>query len=152
MISSIYRNRKGWAIAYFVGLFMIVLCNPFRVHHQIPDKYRLRLHPIVDSVKDIQTYHGNPFIHWFNFLGNIFGNIIIFLPFSFVAMLVWRMNSIARIVLLAFLLSCSIETIQFYAKLGVADVDDILLNTTGAFIGYYLCRYFMSRYNYIMNP
>jgi glycopeptide antibiotics resistance protein len=48
-------------------------------------------------------------------------------------------------VLLACALSVVIEITQYYTGLGVADADDVILNTVGAAIGFYLCKRYLNR-------
>ena len=135
-------NRKvAITIAYFLFLLCLVMLNPMRFEHIVAIQQRLRVHPFADSMRDISYARGsNWFIHWFNFLGNIFGNIILFIPVGYIAILVFRMSNFWAIVGMAFLMSLSIEAGQYYTGLGVADVDDVILNTAGAAIGFYLCR------------
>jgi len=138
-------NRKAaLTIGYFLFLLCVVMLNPLRFEHIVAIESRLRIHPFADSLRDISYARGsNWFIHWFNFLGNIFGNIILFIPFSFIAIRVFRITNFFTVVGIAFLMSFSIEVTQYFTGLGVADVDDVILNTAGAAIGFYLCRRFI---------
>jgi glycopeptide antibiotics resistance protein len=138
-------NRKViFSVVYFQFLLCVVLLNPLRFEHIIPIGIRLRVHPFTDSLRDISYARGHNWcIHWFEFLGNILGNIILFIPFPFIAIHVFRMTGVFAILGIAFLLSLGIEVAQYYTGLGVADVDDIILNTAGAAIGFYLCRRFI---------
>lgn len=141
-------KRIFYSVCYFVGLFYIVFWAPWRSGVKLSDAERLRLHPIVDSVRELFDTHGGTWwIHAFFYFGNLFGNIILFLPFAYVMMQVFNMRSVVKIALLACLLSLAIEMIQYYTGRGVADVDDVLLNTTGAIAGYYLCRFFINKSN-----
>lgn len=138
-----------WTTGYFLVLLFVVLLNPQRIKEPIPIAYRLRPYPIVDSIKDIVHGRGSSwFLHWFHFLGNLFGNILLFIPFSFIAVLVFKMQRWFRIVLLAFVLSLAIEVIQYYTGWGVADADDVILNTAGAAIGFYLCKRYVNNGKY----
>ncbi len=75
---------------------------------------------------------------------NLFGNIIAFVPFG--ALIRWVINRSVRwyqVLGYTFLLSLSVEVLQLIAKVGVFDVDDLLLNSLGGLIGfwvYYLLR------------
>jgi glycopeptide antibiotics resistance protein len=138
------KRKVAITIGYFLFLLVVVILNPLRFEHIVAIESRLRIHPFADSMRDISYARGsNWFIHWFNFLGNIFGNIILFIPFAFIAVHVFRMSNFFAIAGLAFLLSLGIEVTQYYTGLGVADVDDVILNTAGAAIGFYLCRRFI---------
>lgn len=68
---------------------------------------------------------------------NILGNVLGFVPFGFILPIIHsRMNQGLLIVLSGFLLSLGVETIQLITKVGCFDVDDLILNTLGAFLGY----------------
>lgn len=81
----------------------------------------------------------------FAFLSNIAGNVIGFLPFGFILPVVaGRMRSGFLIVMSGFAFSLSVELIQLVTRVGCFDVDDLILNTSGAAIGYLLfviCNY-----------
>ena len=68
------------------------------------------------------------------FIKNILGNIIMFIPYGFFASYYLKINKKLPGIILAIIVSSSIELIQL--SIGrIFDVDDIILNTTGAFIG-----------------
>jgi glycopeptide antibiotics resistance protein len=82
-----------------------------------------------------------------NFQHNFFGNILMFIPLGI--FLPWLYNKrLGNTVLLALLCSSLIEFIQFLNMyLGYyryVDVDDVLLNTFGAIIGYALYKVFLN--------
>ena len=63
-------------------------------------------------------------------------NVILFLPFGFFLPLLYRKYNRAMQVLFAgFLLSLSIEVLQMFG-MGTTDVNDLITNTIGAFLGY----------------
>jgi glycopeptide antibiotics resistance protein len=67
---------------------------------------------------------------------NIGGNILGFVPLGFLLPLVFfRRWSLILTVVSVFFISFLFESIQLYTGLGVFDVDDLLLNTTGGFLG-----------------
>ncbi|MCH5193337.1 MAG: VanZ family protein [Oscillospiraceae bacterium] len=65
---------------------------------------------------------------------NLAGNIILFVPFGILLPLAFKARG--KTILFGFLVSCFIEAMQFAFAMGAADVDDIILNTLGAVIGY----------------
>lgn len=81
---------------------------------------------------------------WVAFL-NLAGNVIGFLPFGFfLPILSKRLRNGAVVTALGFGLSLLVESIQLVFKVGCFDVDDLILNTLGAAIGYMLfavCNY-----------
>lgn len=70
---------------------------------------------------------------------NISGNVIGFLPFGFILPIMhWNMKNFWLVTLLGLTLSLFVETLQLVFKVGCFDVDDLLLNTIGAALGYFV--------------
>lgn len=70
---------------------------------------------------------------------NLFGNIIPFMPFGCLLPVVYpKTSSFIKVFIIGFLFILSIETFQFFTKLGVFDVDDIILNMIGICMGYFM--------------
>lgn len=67
------------------------------------------------------------------------GNIGIFMPIGFFSALLWRKPRWWRSVLIGFGCSFLIEFVQLFIG-RCADIDDIILNTTGALLGYWFYR------------
>ncbi len=87
-----------------------------------------------------------------SFIVNILGNILAFAPFGFLLPLLnKRYRGFLKIIFLSLLFSLTIETIQLYLKVGIFDVDDLLLNTVGGLLGYIvfaICHAFYQSLNY----
>ncbi|MBI5978599.1 VanZ family protein [Clostridium perfringens] len=74
---------------------------------------------------------------------NLVGNIIIFCPLGFLLPLIsMKLNSWKKVILIIFLISFLIESIQLVTGLGFFDVDDLILNTLGGIIGYWIYKLF----------
>ena len=69
---------------------------------------------------------------------NLFGNVIIFMPFGFFMPMASKYRSLFSTVFYSFALSLCVETFQLVTKVGSFDVDDLLLNTIGGLAGYIL--------------
>ena len=74
---------------------------------------------------------------------NLFGNIIIFLPFGFFLSLYYKdiYKNSHKILLIAFSVSLFIELLQLFLGRST-DITDIILNTFGVFLGKLLFQYF----------
>ena len=66
-------------------------------------------------------------------------NLILFMPFGFLLYAITDQPRTARILLFGFLLSLSIELCQLFFRLGWFEVDDILHNVLGTYLG--ICLY-----------
>ena len=73
----------------------------------------------------------------YKFIKNIFGNILIFVPFGFFASYYLNNRKASLITIVTLIVSTCTEFLQYH--LGrIFDVDDIILNVFGGFIGYLL--------------
>lgn len=74
------------------------------------------------------------------FMVNIVGNILVFIPFGGLGLLIKKLNNLP---LLFFLFICGISAVelaQYYTARGTADIDDVFLNTFGMLIGYFTLK------------
>jgi glycopeptide antibiotics resistance protein len=68
---------------------------------------------------------------------NLAGNVIGFIPFGFILpLLAKRYQKLGTVVLATFCLSLTYEILQLVFEFGSFDVDDLILNTFGGFLGY----------------
>ena len=159
----IYLNkRKGFGVSlkreallfiFYVYLLCVMSITLLPVYiigeHNANTWLHVNLIPVVGTFKEVaQTTANSPYMIriWTR---NIVGNAILLLPMGILLPLLWsKFRKIGRVTLFAFLFSLSIETLQLlFTLLGnmgrAFDVDDILLNTLGAFIGmslYSICN------------
>ncbi|MDE5584409.1 MAG: VanZ family protein, partial [Ruminococcus sp.] len=75
------------------------------------------------------------------FLLNFLGNIFLFIPWGFLIPIYFKslrtFRKFIKITLISVLL---IESVQLFTMLGSFDIEDILLNSVGAYIGFLCCR------------
>ena len=70
---------------------------------------------------------------------NIVGNIVAFMPCGFFLPIVSRRSKKwYNTVIISFMFSLFVETIQLIFRVGSFDVDDLLLNTAGGILGFVL--------------
>lgn len=101
------------------------------------ETYRMNLIPFQEIRRFViyRNYIDEPLL----VLINLLGNVIAFVPFG--ALIRWVVNRRVRwyqAVGYTCLFSVCVECLQLVAKVGVFDVDDILLNTIGGLIGFWL--------------
>lgn len=127
------KNRRAICLAVFIIYILVVLkLTIFRAGHYRERQLNLAL--FVDLF-DVYRHVGLvPFLRLF------LGNIGWFVPFGFLLPLLSKKNNLVRTVAAGFVFSLFIETAQFIFYKGVAELDDLILNTLGAAIGYWLCK------------
>ena len=73
--------------------------------------------------------HGK-YIAW-----GLLANILLFIPLGFA---LFQNNRERWKIIIPFLISLTVETIQYYTRLGTFEVDDLICNTLGGLLGYEL--------------
>ena len=68
---------------------------------------------------------------------NVFGNIVCLMPLAlFIPILFKKINNTKKFLIVILCVTLGIELVQFITYTGSCDIDDIILNTLGAFIMY----------------
>lgn len=107
----------------------------------VHEEYRYNLIPF-QEIKRFYIYSGRVGI--VASITNIAGNVVAFMPFG--ALIRWVRNkrtSAFAALGYTFLFSLAIELVQLVTRVGVFDVDDLILNTLGGLMGY-LCYYVLA--------
>ena len=75
------------------------------------------------------------------FFINIYGNVLAFMPFGFLLPVISRKDRrFWSIFLLSVALTLTLETTQLILQVGCFDVDDMILNTAGGVLGYWIYK------------
>lgn len=127
-------------------LSLTVFPLPFK-RFKDPDEQELNLIPfsnILRGVKNMIYGHENFFDHS---LQNILGNIALFLPLGIFLPIIFRnVRSLLKVTIIACLCSACIESSQLisqhYHIYRSVDIDDVILNTSGAMLGYAIRQLF----------
>ena len=107
------------------------------------DDYRYNLKPFAEITRYFTKVKEKDY---FLFIINIIGNVALFIPFGFLFPFVSEKRNFKRSInffvtlLVTVLFIVLIEGIQLVTKVGVFDVDDIIMNTIGSVTGYILYR------------
>ena len=133
-------------LLYFAVLFYFLFFSEEMGRTFVEREYHYNLIPFFEI---------NRFIVHYEVLGfkavalNIFGNIAAFMPFGFfLPFFSNRCRYFLNTVFYTLELSLFVELIQLITKVGSFDVDDLLLNTLGGALGffvYHTVRWFMIR-------
>lgn len=100
----------------------------------------VRLMPLVSTFSFVKET-----ILWKTIIINVFGNIIMFTPFGFLGIFFPKLNDF-KILIINFLSAIIIvESLQYFTRLGVFDIDDVILNTVGVAIGFWIYKKWASR-------
>ena len=129
------EKNKAICLAVFCAyIFVVLYLTVFRFGIYY-DERQLNLTLFVSLINTYRNAGIGEFIRLF------FGNIGWFVPFGFLLPLLLKRKSFLFTIALGAGFSFFIETTQYIFYKGVAELDDLILNTLGAGIGYCLYRY-----------
>ena len=105
----------------------------------LPDEFvRVNLRPFIEIRRIFEGMEKLGFMYFFR---NFIGNIVIFVPFGMLMPCAFdRCAKLWKTALCGFATSFLIESFQLITKIGIFDVDDIIMNTAGVFVGYLIYR------------
>lgn len=133
---SIYR---GLFIIYLIGMAYLLFFSERYGRTSQSQGYRYNL-VLFHEIKRYVSYYD--IIGTEGMVLNLIGNVIAFMPFGFGLSLFKRGKiGIFLAFFLSFAFSFCIESIQLLYKIGIFDVDDLLLNTIGGVLGYLVYRF-----------
>ena len=134
MKKLLYKYYPPFINVYTVWLLYLLFFVSFRNS----DSSHFSIKPIpfdtIDEYFIVITYSK------IDFFKNIIGNIFLFSPYGFLGILYPKLKKVGWFILTFFVIINIVEFSQFYFKRGFADVDDVILNTTGALVGYFIYR------------
>ncbi|CAD0221067.1 VanZ family protein [Chryseobacterium sp. D764] len=137
MLKKIY---KIIIVPYTLFLLYLMFLGMGRFQYE---ENLLTLEPVFSTIKFIQG--PNKMI---DIVMIVLGNIIMFIPFGFLG---WIFPDLKKLKPLIFsFISCIVivEALQYFTRMGIFEVDDIILNTFGVYLGWEFCRIFEKRFNY----
>jgi len=102
----------------------------------------VRVEPLFSTLKFIQNT-----ISWWDIVRIVVGNVVMFIPFGFLGWVFPKLKNL-RDLLFTFVASIVIvEGLQYFTRLGIFEVDDVILNTFGVFLGYQICVFLEKKFS-----
>ena len=123
MIYLMFFWRRGFQYQYLYNL------KPFKSIRNFFEVYMFY----------VKNYPDIAYNEFKNFAINIFGNIIMFIPFGILLTILFNYKFIKPFIVFEIGL-ITLELTQYISRRGVFDVDDIILNTVGFLIGYAIIK------------
>ena len=96
----------------------------------------VRLLPFISTVFFVQNTTS-----WESIIINLFGNIIMFIPFGFLGWLNAKYFSFKKLIVDFLSVLIIVEALQYLTRLGVFDIDDLALNSLGVWIGFQMRKF-----------
>lgn len=109
----------------------------------------------VVGIPTVNSWHIHPEFNWvplidivnspLDYIRNTILNLILFVPLGFIVPTTWKeYRSLRTVALMGLALSLFIEILQIFT-FRLTDVDDLITNTAGCVLGFYIARLFSYR-------
>jgi len=96
----------------------------------------ITVEPVFSTIQFIRNT-----IDWRVIIIIVLGNIVMFLPFGFLGWVFPQLKDLKKL-LYAFVSAIIIvEALQYFTRMGIFEVDDIILNTFGVYLGWLIRRF-----------
>lgn len=130
IFKKIYRI---FILPYTIFLLYLMFLGFGREQHEANI---VRLLPFVSTILFVQNTTS-----WENIIINLFGNIIMFIPFGFLGWLNAKYFSFKKLIVDFLSVLIIVEALQYLTRLGVFDIDDLALNSLGVWIGFQMRKF-----------
>ena len=137
VISTIYKYIKNISINYKSESLTLF---PIRLGYKFEGFEIFNIVPFKIILKMLFEYPLGQFIY------NVIGNIVLFIPFGFFIYIKFEKNKI-KALLAVFIMTLGVEFIQGFIPYRFCDIDDIILNTFGGYIGIIIYNILFSKFN-----
>ena len=130
------KKIMGASIIYGI-LLIFAVAGPKNRFRPLPAfQCGVQIIPFLDAYK--QYLDGTLIAHYL--IGDLFLNLILFMPLVVVLLVIDSDVSLKNIVLSILSVSTSVEILEVVLRFGSFDTQDILMNIIGAILAYYVCR------------
>lgn len=121
-------------------LFLLYLMFFGMGRYQYDDNI-VRLQPIISTIWFIEGT-----ISWFEIVKIVLGNVVMFIPFGFLGWFFLHLQDLKKLFIAFVSAIVIVEALQYFSRLGVFDVDDVILNTFGVYLGFLMKNFIEKRF------
>lgn len=101
----------------------------------------LTIKPIFSTINFIKGC-----ISWKEIVTIVAGNVVMFIPFGFLGWIFPRLQDLQNLLFTFISAITIVEAIQYFSRMGIFEVDDIILNTFGVFLGFLMKNFIEKRF------
>lgn len=96
----------------------------------------IRIEPVFSTLHFIENT-----IRAWDIIRIVLGNVIMFIPFGFLGWVFPHIRDLRSTVITFVSAIVIVEALQYFSRLGIFEVDDIILNTFGVYLGWKMREY-----------
>ena len=141
----INRIREIFINLFFIYFLILVNLTLFKYGDLMIDfdnRFYINYIPLVETIK----MFNNNFTDIHTALYNVIGNIVLFIPFGFFIYIKFEKNK-SKALLAVLIMTLGVEFIQGFIPYRFCDIDDIILNTFGGYIGIIIYNILYLKFN-----
>ncbi|MCJ8152230.1 VanZ family protein [Chryseobacterium sp. SSA4.19] len=130
MIKKLYRII---IVPYVLFLLYLMFAGMGRTQYK---DNMLTIKPIFSTISFIKEASS-----WKDIVIIVLGNIVMFIPFGFLGWIFLSLKDLKALLFTFISAITIIEALQYFTRMGIFEIDDIILNTFGAYLGFLFCQY-----------
>ncbi|WP_375180874.1 VanZ family protein [Chryseobacterium sp.] len=101
----------------------------------------LTIEPIFSTINFIKGC-----ISWKEIVTIVVGNVVMFIPFGFLGWIFPKLQDLQNLLFTFISAITIVEALQYFSRMGIFEVDDIILNTFGVFLGFLMKNFIEKRF------
>lgn len=129
-------------VPYTVFLLYLMFFGMGRFQY---DDNIVRFQPVVSTIWFIKGT-----VSWFNIVKIVLGNVVMFIPFGFLGWVFPQLKDLKSLIIAFVSAIVIVEALQYFSRMGVFDIDDIILNALGVYLGWKICRFTELRLKFLV--
>lgn len=133
------KSYKIIIIPYTLFLLYLMFWGMGRFQYE---DNQITVEPIFSTIEFIHNT-----IEWKYIVIIVLGNIVMFIPFGFLGWIFPRLKDLKALIYTFISFIVMIEALQYFTRMGIFEVDDIILNTFGTYLGWLLCKLVEKRFS-----
>ena len=127
-------------IPYTLFLLYLMFLGMGRFRYE---DHLITIEPVFSTIKFIRGTRD-----WKNMVTIVLGNVVMFIPFGFLGWFFPRLQQVTPLIFTFISAIVIVEALQYFTRMRIFEVDDIILNTFGAYAGWLLYRKIEKRFSY----
>ncbi|WP_027373680.1 MULTISPECIES: VanZ family protein [Chryseobacterium] len=127
-------------IPYTLFLLYLMFLGMGRFRYE---DHLITIEPVFSTIKFIRGTSD-----WKNMVTIVLGNVVMFIPFGFLGWFFPRLQQVTPLIFTFISAIVIVEALQYFTRMRIFEVDDIILNTFGAYAGWLLYRKIEKRFSY----
>lgn len=135
MLKKIY---KIIIIPYTLLLLYLMFLGMGRFQY---DDNLIAVEPIFSTINFIKGIRD-----WKEIVIIVLGNIVMFIPFGFLGWVFPKLKDLKTLVLNFIPAITIVEALQYFTRMGIFEIDDIILNTFGVYLGWLMYRFIEKKF------